>query len=140
MGRGFDPLTGYQIINTMDKLEEMWNKQHQFNARILGPEFEKILHEHAGEWLLKYATALNQEVSELIDCVPWKWWAHYQKLDLEHAKVELIDILHFVLSIAQVLGMSPEDIFNTYMQKNAVNFKRQDDGYLEKAKETQLND
>ena len=140
MGRGFEPLTGYQIINTMDKLEAMWNKQHQFNARILGPEFETILHEHAGEWLLKYATALNQEVSELIDCVPWKWWAHYQKLDLEHAKVELIDILHVVLSIAQVLGMSPEDIFNTYMQKNAVNFKRQDEGYLEKAKETQLND
>ena len=31
--------------------------------------------------------------------------------------------------------MSAEDLFNTYMKKNAVNFQRQEDGYSEKAKE-----
>ena len=31
--------------------------------------------------------------------------------------------------MAQVLGMSADDVFNAYVKKNEVNFKRQDDGY-----------
>ena len=104
-----------------------------------GPQADQIMQQNPTEWLLKFACALRQEVAELVDCVPWKWWAHYQKEDLEHAKVELIDIIHFVISLAQTLGMSAEDIFNVYMKKNAINFQRQDSGYTEKAKEERLN-
>lgn len=124
----------------MDKLEEMFKMQHDLNVRILGSNADQLMQKNVTEWLLKYSRALQQEVSELIDCVPWKWWAHYQKEDIEHAKVELIDIIHFVISLAQTLGMSAEDVFNTYMKKNVVNFHRQDTGYTEKAKEASLND
>lgn len=124
----------------MDKLDEMFLMQSKLNARILGKNPEEVMQKNVTEWLLKYSLALRQEVSELVDCVPWKWWAHYQKEDVEHAKVELIDIIHFVISLAQTLGMSSEDVFNTYMKKNSVNFQRQDAGYLEKAKEEKLND
>lgn len=127
-------------FSSMDKLEEMFKMQHQLNVRILGPQADQKMRENVTEWVLKYTCALQQEVSELIDCVPWKWWAHYQQVDVEHAKVELVDIVHFVISLAQTLGMSAEDVFQTYMQKNAVNFKRQDSGYTEKAKEKKLND
>ncbi len=123
----------------MDKLEEMFKMQHDLNVRILGSNADQLMTENVTEWLLKYTRALQQEVSELIDCVPWKWWAHYQKEDIEHAKIELIDIIHFVISLAQTLGMSADDVFNTYMKKNAVNFHRQDTGYTEKAKEASLN-
>jgi dUTPase. len=124
----------------MDKLEEMFEMQRSLNARILGPQADQLMQSHKTEWLLKYSRALQQEVSELIDCVPWKWWAHYQKEDIEHAKVELIDIIHFVISLAQTLGMNAEDVYNTYMKKNAVNFQRQDAGYTQKAHEPSLND
>lgn len=124
----------------MDKLEEMFEMQRSLNARILGSQADRLMQENKTEWLLKYSRALQQEVAELIDCVPWKWWAHYQKEDVEHAKVELIDIIHFVISIAQTLGMSAEDVYNTYMKKNAVNFQRQDAGYTQKAHEPSLND
>lgn len=124
----------------MDRLEELFKKQQQLNTRILGENALPLLQANPTEWLLKLSRALQQEVAELIDCVPWKWWAHYQKLDLEHAKVELIDILHFVICIAQTLGMDAEELFRTYMQKNAVNVQRQNEGYHEKAKEVQLND
>ena len=119
----------------MDKLDALFEKQEQLNVRILGESAQRLLQSDPTEWLLRFSRALQQEVAELVDCVPWKWWAHYQKLDLEHAKVELIDVLHFVICLAQTLGMSAEDVFNTYMKKNAVNFQRQDDGYSEKAKE-----
>lgn len=124
----------------MDKLEEMFEMQRSLNTRILGSQADQLMQGNKTEWLLKYSRALQQEVSELIDCVPWKWWAHYQKEDVEHAKVELIDIIHFVISIAQTLGMSAEDVYNTYMKKNAVNFQRQDAGYTQKAHEPSLND
>ena len=124
----------------MDKLEEMFEMQRSLNTRILGPQADQLMQANKTEWLLKYSRALQQEVSELIDCVPWKWWAHYQKEDVEHAKIELIDIIHFVISLAQTLGMSAEDVYNTYMKKNAVNFQRQDAGYTQKAHEPSLND
>ena len=114
--------------------------QRNLNARILGPQADQLMQTNKTEWLLKYSRALQQEVAELIDCVPWKWWAHYQKEDVEHAKVELIDIIHFVISLAQTLGMSAEDVYNIYMKKNAVNFQRQDAGYTQKAHEPSLND
>ena len=41
-------------------------------------------------------------------------------------------ILVFLISLAQVLGMSAEDVYNLYVQKNKVNFERQDSGYAEK--------
>jgi dimeric dUTPase (all-alpha-NTP-PPase superfamily) len=124
----------------MDKLEEMFAMQRSLNARILGSQADQLMQSNKTEWLLKYSRALQQEVSELIDCVPWKWWAHYQKEDVEHAKVELIDIIHFVISLAQTLGMTAEEVYSTYMKKNAVNFQRQDAGYTEKAHEPSLND
>lgn len=44
-------------------------------------------------------------------------------------KFEMIDILHFVLNMFQVLGLTAEEIFKLYYLKNAENFARQDRGY-----------
>ena len=46
--------------------------------------------------------------------------------------VEVVDLFHFLISLAQVLGMSADDVFEAYMKKNEVNFQRQDSGYTEK--------
>ena len=55
-----------------------------------------------------------------------------QKLDEQNARVEVVDLFHFLISLAQTLGMSADDVFEAYMQKNKVNFQRQDSGYTEK--------
>ncbi|MBI3192207.1 MAG: dUTP diphosphatase, partial [Pedosphaera parvula] len=78
---------------------------------------------------LNYSRAMTQEIAELTDSVPWKWWAKYQKFDQQNARVEVVDLFHFLISLAQVLGMSADDVFNAYCKKNEVNFKRQDSGY-----------
>lgn len=82
------------------------------------------------EWVQKYALAMSQEIGELVDSTNWKWWR--TKVDLfdeQNLKVELVDILHFWVSACQVMGLSAEDVHRMYMQKNAVNRKRQDEGY-----------
>jgi dimeric dUTPase (all-alpha-NTP-PPase superfamily) len=75
---------------------------------------------------------MSQELAELTDSVPWKWWAKYQKIDEQNARVEVVDLFHFLISAAQVLGMSADDVFDAYTKKNAVNFQRQESGYLAK--------
>ena len=62
----------------------------------------------------------------------WKWWAKYQKFDEQNARVEVVDLFHFLISLAQVLGMSADDVFNAYVKKNEVNCQRQDSGYTAK--------
>ena len=69
---------------------------------------------------------------ELIDSVPWKWWAKYQKFDEQNAKVEVVDLFHFLVSLAQTLGMTPDDVYQAYLKKNAVNHLRQESGYAKK--------
>ena len=115
----------------MDKLDEIFSMQEELNERI-GVITKGMDEEKKTEWVLNYSRAMQQELSELIDSVPWKWWAKYQKFDQQNARVEVVDLFHFLISLAQVLGMSAEDIHDAYIKKNKVNHDRQDAGYSEK--------
>ncbi len=114
-----------------DKLEEIFRMQETLNKRI-GVETASMSEEEKIKWTLNYLRAMQQEMAELTDSVPWKWWAKYQKFDEQNARVEVIDLFHFLISIAQVLGMSSEDVYQAYLKKNAVNHQRQDSGYVQK--------
>ena len=114
-----------------DMLQEMFRMQAELNKRI-GVDTSNMSEEDQQKWVLNYTRAMTQELAELVDSVPWKWWAKYQEFDKQNAKVEVADLFHFLISLAQVLDMKPEDIYSVYLQKNEVNFKRQDSGYTEK--------
>jgi dimeric dUTPase (all-alpha-NTP-PPase superfamily) len=115
-----------------DKLEEMFRLQSELNARIGVADFSTMPEEEQTKWILNYCRAMTQELAELTDSVPWKWWAKYQKFDKQNARVEVVDLFHFLISLAEVLGMSAEDVFNLYTQKNKVNHQRQESGYTVK--------
>jgi dimeric dUTPase (all-alpha-NTP-PPase superfamily) len=114
-----------------DQLRELFRMQKALNERI-GVRTEGMSVEDKTKWLLNYCRAMSQEIAELTDSVPWKWWAKYQKFDEQNARVEVVDLFHFLISLAQVLGMGADDVFNAYVRKNEVNFKRQDAGYTVK--------
>ncbi|MPN47388.1 hypothetical protein SDC9_194990 [bioreactor metagenome] len=111
-----------------DQLRELFRMQKALNERI-GVQTDGMSEEDKTKWLLNYTRAMSQELAELTDSVPWKWWAKYQKFDEQNARVEVVDLFHFLISMAQVLGMSADDVFNAYVRKNAVNFQRQESGY-----------
>ena len=117
-----------------DKFEHMFEMQKKLNQRI-GVDTDNFDKDEQIKWVLNYTRALSQEVAELIDSVPWKWWAKYQTFDEQNARVEVVDLFHFLVSLAQVLGMTPDDVFEAYVKKNQVNFSRQDSGYTAKDEE-----
>lgn len=114
-----------------DKLETMFAMQKELNRRI-GQDTDVMTDDERATWILNYARALGQELAELVDSVPWKWWAGYQRFDKQNAKVEIVDIFHFLISLAQTVGLTADDVFRAYMKKNEVNFARQDSGYTVK--------
>ena len=115
----------------MDTFDEIFSMQDTLNKRI-GVNTDGMSDEDKAKWVLNYTRAMQQEMSELIDSVPWKWWAKYQEFDEQNAKVEVVDLFHFLISLAQVLGMTPEDVHEAYLKKNKVNHERQDSGYVKK--------
>lgn len=114
-----------------DQLRELFRMQKALNERI-GVKTEGMSEAERIQWVLNYCRAMSQEIAELTDSVPWKWWAKYQKFDAQNARVEVVDLFHFLISLAQVLGLSADEVFQAYVKKNEVNFKRQEAGYATK--------
>jgi dimeric dUTPase (all-alpha-NTP-PPase superfamily) len=115
----------------MDKMDEIFELQEKLNSRI-GVNMSEMNDDDRSKWILNYIRAMQQELAELTDSVPWKWWAKYQEFDKQNAKVEIVDLFHFLISLAQVMGMTAEDVYEAYLKKNKVNHNRQDSGYEKK--------
>ena len=79
-------------------------------------------------WFLNFELALKQESAEAIDSLNWKWWKKDED-DWDNAKVELVDMLHFWVSMCTIAGMDAAEVMTLYFKKNDLNFKRQDEGY-----------
>jgi len=115
----------------MDQLDELFQLQQALNQRM-GIDTTQMDQSAKTQWILNYVRAMQQELAELVDSVPWKWWAKYQTFDEQNARVEVVDLFHFLISLAQVLGMSAADVHQAYLKKNKVNHQRQEDGYVKK--------
>ncbi|MBI3828599.1 MAG: dUTP diphosphatase [Planctomycetes bacterium] len=132
-----------------DKLEEIFLKQSELNDAIFakqgirGPDGEVLTmaairkaleREELGpnglpnQWLRNYLTALKAEAVEVEQDLLWKWWSK-DRIDIQNIRVEIVDLMHFLTSMALVAGLSPEDFHRLYTKKHEVNQKRQEDGY-----------
>jgi len=120
-------------------LRELFRKQAELNKRTgfdpdaLRANFDPQL---AGIWLNNYIAAMSNELEELRDCTFWKHWCkeaqqgkRFYLHDLQNARVEVIDMLFFWISLAQCVGLDADDVVRLYEQKLRVNHARQDDGY-----------
>lgn len=100
----------------------------------------------AGRWVNDYIAAMSNELEELRDCTYWKHWCaearqgrRFELHDLQNARVEVIDMLFFWISLAQCVGLDADDVMELYRQKLAVNHARQDRDYSMAGKTEQDN-
>jgi hypothetical protein len=124
---------------TGDMLEAIFDRQAELNARI-GYD-TRALHERfdarrAGQWLNDYLMAAASELEELRDCTFWKHWCaeakegrRFEVHDLQNARVEVIDLLFFWVSMAQCVGLTARDVYDLYLQKLNINHARQEGTY-----------
>lgn len=107
----------------MDKLENIFEWQNKFDSELMQRRgLENISME---QWIQKETLAMLSELSELIDEVNFKWWKNEQPVDTNKVKDELVDILHFFVSMCLKTGMSAEELHQRYLDKNKENFDRQ---------------
>ena len=120
-------------------LEELFQHQAELNRRIgFDPAQMKVKFDPklAGEWLNNYIMAAANELEELRNCMYWKHWCAEAKAgrrfeihDLQNARVEVIDLLFFWISMAQSVGLDAADVVELYKQKLKVNHDRQTNNY-----------
>lgn len=77
------------------------------------------------EWLQKGVLAMISELSEVLDEVNFKWWKNPAPVNDDALKGEMIDVLHFFISMCIRSGMSADELFERYREKNKENFDRQ---------------
>jgi dimeric dUTPase (all-alpha-NTP-PPase superfamily) len=107
-------------------------REQSQSGELLGPNTE------VNQWLRKYLEALTDESRELGEELLWKWWSK-DKLDMQNIRIEIVDQLHFWLSLAITAGMDAEKVFDIYAQKNKVNIERQKAGYNKENKNEEDN-
>ena len=129
---------------TIRSLEDIWplqaelNRQAGFDTQALGEALaaggDGEARVHVGRALKNYLDALAAECHELQECLSWKHWyqeakdgRQYQLQDLQNARVEAIDMLFFWVSICQLLGLAPADVYRLYGAKLEINRRRQDE-------------
>ena len=59
-----------------DQFRELFRMQKALNERI-GVKTGGMNEAEKTKWTLNYCRAMTQEIAELTDSVPWKWWAKY---------------------------------------------------------------
>ncbi|MGH8120442.1 MAG: dUTPase [Gammaproteobacteria bacterium] len=135
--------------DNMDMLQRIFTMQTELNDYVFGKNrladdqggqltMAAIFNAAAGgalkvndlpnRWLANYARAMKEELHELDADLLWKWWSK-DEINLQNIRVELIDILHFLVSAMICAGLTPDRVYDIYRQKHAVNLNRQDSGY-----------
>lgn len=83
-----------------DKLQTMLKLQDEMNRQV---------HKHWDTQGFAWYRAIWIEASEMLEHYGWKWWKHQQP-DLAQVKLEVIDIVHFCLSMEMEKGGPLDEI------------------------------
>ncbi|MFZ0931937.1 MAG: dUTPase [Syntrophobacteraceae bacterium] len=103
-------------------MREIFALQMELNIRTLanaGKDFETTMNDPAQRpiWIENYRKALSAELAELIREV------RDQGLGTQNGKVEIVDMLHFLVSLSQIVGVEPEDIASLSPSENGTSFE-----------------
>ena len=115
----------------MNDLQAIFDEQKKLNLKINPDLYTEINDpDKRRERFLQFELALRQESCEAVDSLAWKWWKAGTD-DWDNIKVELVDMLHFWVSMCTVSGLEAQDVIDLYFKKNQLNHNRQDQGYKE---------
>ena len=121
----------------MDKLEEMYSQQYEFNSLLRDernhPDFPLDLTQKKNQQLLKnLAHECMHELFEaniLLKNSKNHRVTEFKEFDREAYKEELVDALHYLFGIVIYSGISVNELHEAYMKKGLTNVQRVKSGY-----------
>ncbi len=107
----------------MDKLDELFQLQKELDDEIIARrELSGIPME---QWVQKDILAIISELGEVLEEVNFKWWKNPKEIDRTALSEELVDVLHFFLSMCIHAGIDADTLHSIYVEKNKENINRQ---------------
>lgn len=109
-------------MDKTDKLDEIFDMQKQLDdyiAQKRGLNFSKE------EWVQKRSLALIVELGEALTEANYKWWKKADGDRSQRLKEELADVLHFFVGMCIDAGLTADELYRIYTDKNSENVKRQ---------------
>lgn len=122
----------------VDKVSGAVGKPNWLDLCLVGEASERGFHRTNATRDL--VDAMHNELEETREHTPWKGWRRYpdgmyealgsdMSTEVSELRYELVDMLHFLVELCLVWGMSSADLMRMYGEKMAVNERRQEDGY-----------
>lgn len=86
---------------TLEQVEKLFEAQNKLNIHYSGSDWKETIPN------ISFVTAVFTELAEYFESAPrtgttpagWKWWKKNLENDDQNSVIEVIDVLHFVLSI-----------------------------------------
>lgn len=113
-----------------DRLATIMRLQREFQDDILGHGSVPGMEPKArADYFRTQSLSVVFELGEASNEIAWKPWATSDHLNREAYASEIIDALHFLLNLAFLVDMTPDELFEGYLRKQAKNRERQAEGY-----------
>jgi len=97
-----------------DNFEMMWDLQNEFQFNMLKTEKNQ-------ENLNLFCLASIDELMSAIEETKWKPWKEGQQFNKEKYLTELVDVMHYIIIMAQMKGISSKEFFDSFITKQMIN-------------------
>jgi len=108
-----------KVISKQDIYTEMFNSMFNLQSRLNdftnGDKWRTGITKEGRK--INWMRCVRQETSELIDSFNWKHWKDINKKDdIYNAKVELVDIIHFMISQSLLADIKPKNVWSNFVR------------------------
>jgi dimeric dUTPase (all-alpha-NTP-PPase superfamily) len=110
------------VIVDREGMQEIFRLQWGLNIQTLanaGKDFESTINdpEQRPVWIENYRKALSAELAELVREV------RDYGIGTKNGKVEIVDMLHFLVSLSQIVGVGPDETPSFEASRNGESFE-----------------
>lgn len=115
-----------------DILTKIFEEQSNLQTKIQEKHHDKHFYQKEpfeGYKIFMILSNIIHESVELQRETNFKYWKQENALDIEKIKDETVDILHFMVQLCLEIGLDPQQIFESYMNKMQVNLLRVETNY-----------
>lgn len=118
-----------------DRLSQMFERQHELQVRSFGVSPSELSGDERADYLRSMGFALTDELYEAMAEVSWKPWADDRGaiINRDAYVTELVDVWFFTMNLLHVVGCTPDEFFDKYINKAEKNRQRQEAGYTSRS-------